>query len=72
MESLMGSILKTNLHTAKLSRSELGLRNWAVSKRLLIITTTIWIKLAEVGGVEIIEREALDLIINKILPPHCN
>ncbi len=37
-------------------------------KNLVIITTTNWIKSSEAGGVEVIEQEAFDLIINKIVP----
>jgi len=37
-------------------------------KNLVIITTTNWIKSSEAGGVEIIEQEAFDLILNKLLP----
>lgn len=40
----------------------------APEKNLVIITTTNWIKSSEAGGVETIEQEAFDLILNKLLP----
>lgn len=37
-------------------------------KNTLIITTTNWVKSIDAGGVEVIEQEAFDLVLNKILP----
>lgn len=37
-------------------------------KNLVIITTTNWIKSSDAGGAGVIEQEAFDLILNKLLP----
>ena len=38
------------------------------AQQLIVVTTTDWRKSSEAGGVTVIEQEAFDIIINKILP----